>query len=47
MIVSCDALKTSHIVPLIFEGKLLGESVSTMRFECDYTKFKILQNDDK
>lgn len=40
MIVNADSLKTSHIVPLVSEGKLLGGVCFYNEQECDYTKFR-------
>lgn len=40
LIVNCDFLKTSHIVPLVSEGKLLGGVCFYNESICDYEKFK-------
>lgn len=40
LIVNNEALQTAHIVPLVFEGELLGGVCFYNEPVCDYTKFK-------
>lgn len=40
LIVNSDSLKTAHIVPLVFEGKLLGGVCFYNEPVCNYEKFK-------